>query len=98
MASKFESAFAAARKAGKKTFTFGGKSYNTKLKSTSKSAPVPRPRSERKTTPAGAKGRTSAPSRASKGGFRGSGYAKVPGIGFAQYRSTAGKRKMGGSF
>ena len=28
----FEKAFAAARKAGKKTFTFNGKSYNTKLK------------------------------------------------------------------
>ncbi len=31
MASKFDSAFAAARKAGKKNFSFGGKSYNTKL-------------------------------------------------------------------
>jgi hypothetical protein len=33
MASAFETAFAAARKAGKSNFSFGGKSYNTKLKS-----------------------------------------------------------------
>lgn len=33
MASAFETAFASARKAGKSTFSFGGKSYNTKLKS-----------------------------------------------------------------
>lgn len=31
-ASSFDRAFAAARKAGKKTFTWNGKSYNTKLK------------------------------------------------------------------
>lgn len=44
MASKFESAFASARKAGKKTFSFNGKSYNTKVASPSsapKSAPTP---------------------------------------------------------
>lgn len=47
--SKFETAFAAARKAGKKTFSFGGKSYNTKVKDgpSGKKAPTPRPRSER---------------------------------------------------
>ena len=32
IAQSFDRAFAAARKAGKKTFTFRGKSYNTKLK------------------------------------------------------------------
>jgi hypothetical protein len=46
--SAFEKAFASARKGGKKEFSFGGKSYNTKLKSeaakpkaTPKNAPVP---------------------------------------------------------
>lgn len=34
MASEFEKAFAAARKSGKKEFTFKGKSYNTELKET----------------------------------------------------------------
>ncbi|MGD9682595.1 MAG: hypothetical protein AB7L70_19145 [Pyrinomonadaceae bacterium] len=38
----FKSAFAAARKAGKKTFTYNGKSYNTKLASdTPSKAPTP---------------------------------------------------------
>lgn len=32
MATKFEAAFASARKGGKKEFSFGGKKYNTKLK------------------------------------------------------------------
>ena len=32
MASNFEKAFAAARRAGKSTFDFGGKSYTTKMK------------------------------------------------------------------
>lgn len=43
----FGKAFASARKAGKKNFTFGGKSYNTKVKeeSSSKEAPVPVKRS-----------------------------------------------------
>jgi hypothetical protein len=53
MMSKFEKAFAAARKSGKKEFSFGGKSYNTKLKAdaptatksqTSKNIPVPKDR------------------------------------------------------
>lgn len=47
MASKFEKAFAAARKAGRKTFPFGGKIYNTKLRATPKTAPKPTPRSKR---------------------------------------------------
>jgi hypothetical protein len=34
MASAFKTAFAQARKAGKKEFTFEGKSYNTELKET----------------------------------------------------------------
>ena len=32
IAESFDRAFAAARKAGKKTFTFRGKKYNTKMK------------------------------------------------------------------
>lgn len=43
----FNSAFASARKAGKKTFSWNGKSYNTKLATgngTPSKAPVPTPR------------------------------------------------------
>lgn len=36
MASAFKTAFAAARKAGKKEFTFEGKNYNTELKETAR--------------------------------------------------------------
>lgn len=46
--SKFGEAFKAARKAGKKNFSFGGKSYNTKTKDEgggSKKAPKPVKRS-----------------------------------------------------
>lgn len=43
--SAFGKAFNAARKAGKSTFSFGGKKYNTKLAATTpKKAPVPTPR------------------------------------------------------
>lgn len=52
----FNSAFAAARKAGKKTFVWNGKHYNTKLashKPTPKKAPAPTPR-PRDETPASA--------------------------------------------
>jgi hypothetical protein len=43
--SKFGAAFKAARKAGKKEFSFGGKSYNTKVKGEDDSSPkkVPTP-------------------------------------------------------
>lgn len=41
--SPFETAFASARKAGKKEFTFKGKRYNTKLKEEAKVAPRARP-------------------------------------------------------
>lgn len=47
MMTSFNSAFAAARKAGKKTFTWSGKSYNTKLakdNGTPTKAPVPKSR------------------------------------------------------
>lgn len=47
MASNFEKAFASARKAGKKTFSFGGKSYNTKLRSGPGKAPTPTARNKR---------------------------------------------------
>lgn len=41
--SKFGKAFAAARKAGKKEFSFGGKSYNTKLRDSKTPTPSKRP-------------------------------------------------------
>lgn len=41
--SKFGKAFAAARKSGKKEFSFGGKKYNTKLKGEGGSNKVPTP-------------------------------------------------------
>lgn len=46
----FEKAFAAARKAGKKEFTWNGKRYHTRLKSETKkkSPPTPSPRPDRK--------------------------------------------------
>lgn len=40
----FEKAFAAARKAGKANFTFGGKSYNTKLKADAPKSMAPKAR------------------------------------------------------
>lgn len=51
--SSFSKAFAAARKAGKKEFTWNGKRYNTKLKSETnrKSPPTPTPRPKPKKTP-----------------------------------------------
>lgn len=54
---KFDAAFAAARKAGKKTFKWNGKLYNTKLKSETKTAkaPTPTPRPDRETTTASTK-------------------------------------------
>lgn len=53
--SKFEKAFASARKSGKKEFSFGGKSYNTKLKDDGpKNVPTPKAR------PVGAKASASA--------------------------------------
>lgn len=45
--SSFGKAFAAARKAGKKNFTFGGKSYHTKTKE-EMAPPIPKDRPERK--------------------------------------------------
>ena len=43
--SKFGAAFAAARKAGKATFTFGGKAYTTKLREeVNSSTPTPPPK------------------------------------------------------
>ncbi len=49
----FSKAFAAARKAGKKEFTWNGKRYNTKLKSETKkkSPPTPTPRPKPTKTP-----------------------------------------------
>ena len=41
--SNFKSAFASARKAGKKTFTWNGKSYTTDLRSDQAPAKSPRP-------------------------------------------------------
>jgi hypothetical protein len=56
--SSFGNAFSAARKAGKKTFSWNGKSYTTKLASSSKapkSVPTPTPRPGTKAAPAKAK-------------------------------------------
>ncbi|MER8640996.1 hypothetical protein [Mesorhizobium sp. M1252] len=48
--STFGKAFSAARKAGKSTFKFGGKSYTTKMAAaTPKKGPVPGPRPDTKT-------------------------------------------------
>lgn len=54
MATKFSEAFASARKAGKKEFTWNGKNYNTELKDTVRprarktadksTGPMPRPK------------------------------------------------------
>lgn len=56
--SKFGAAFKAARKAGKKEFSFGGKSYNTKLKGegASKKVPTPSKRPDREGERAKARG------------------------------------------
>lgn len=53
--SKFGSAFASARKSGKKTFEYGGKSYTTETKN-EKKAGVPRPRKDRPSGKAPVKG------------------------------------------
>lgn len=71
MASKFDSAFAAARKAGKKAFDYNGKSYNTKLAKTPdtpKKGPVPasRPKSAESGASRSTSGKTSATSGASR--------------------------------
>lgn len=47
--SEFGNAFASARKAGKKTFKFNGKSYTTKTKE--ETAPTPRSRPAKKSAP-----------------------------------------------
>jgi hypothetical protein len=63
--SAFETAFAAARKAGKKEFKYNGKSYNTKLKSegksfakTPKKGPIPESRTGLKAVPSKIPGRS----------------------------------------
>lgn len=51
MATDFKSAFRAARNAGKKAFTWNGKSYNTKLADNSKASATP-PKARAKKVPA----------------------------------------------
>jgi hypothetical protein len=74
--SKFGRAFAEARKAGKKVFSFNGKSYNTKLKEDSGTpTPTPRPARAADTAKSGAsqsvsgkaKGAQSGASRSTEG-------------------------------
>ena len=67
--SKFGDAFAAARKAGKKTFTFQGKSYNTKTKEEAGSA---RPKAKPKASS------TRPPRNASKDAMRGDAQRNKP--------------------
>lgn len=62
--SKFGKAFAAARKAGKKEFSFGGKSYNTKLRGEGKT-PTPTPKPARAQGKASAGGSTGGSAKAS---------------------------------
>ena len=73
----FSKAFSAARKAGKKVFTYNGKSYNTKLAAdTPKKGPIPSaaPREAKKATPKKAgigpsKNTTSPRSKSQREGF-----------------------------
>lgn len=68
--SKFGAAFAAARKSGKKEFSFGGKKYNTKVKGEGESAKkVPTPSSAPRATSGASRsteGKVSAKSGASR--------------------------------
>lgn len=71
--SKFGKAFAAARKSGKKEFSFGGKSYNTKVKEdgpanvpTPKARPVGAKASASASKPTEAKASTSAEAKSKK--------------------------------
>lgn len=92
--SKFGKAFAAARKAGKKEFSFGGKSYNTKLRGEGKT-PTPSKRPDREGERAKARGQqgpgmkeasaqrakdAAMASRASKRGQSGPSAAKAVGV------------------
>ncbi len=74
--SKFGAAFKAAKKAGKKVFSFGGKSYNTKEEKTVK-------------TPSSAPTPTSRPSKAAKTGTKRGRSGKGGGI--ATTSDVAGK-------
>lgn len=74
--SNFDSAFSAARKAGKKEFSFGGKKFNTKLREDAKPAkvklpsrgPIPPSRPEATKAPAAAKAPAKSESIAPFGG------------------------------
>jgi hypothetical protein len=67
----FKDSFAAARKAGKKTFSFEGKSYNTKLApSTPKKGPVPATKPSQESPKSGASRSTSGKASATSGASR----------------------------
>ncbi|ESZ33856.1 hypothetical protein [Mesorhizobium sp. L2C067A000] len=90
--STFGKAFSAARKAGKSTFKFGGKSYTTKMAAaTPKKGPVPGPRPDIKTKTA------SVDSRAAKAGktvgalVKPKAAAKTPSV--KDYPANASSRK-----
>jgi len=88
----FKDSFAAARKAGKKTFSFEGKSYNTKLASTPatpKKGPVPATRPAAASSTSGASRSTSGKTSATSGASRStSGKASTTS---GASRSTSGK-------
>lgn len=67
--SAFGKAFASARKAGKKTFNFGGKSYTTKTKEEGSKPPVPVKRSvkDKVTLPSNERAKASVASNKLKG-------------------------------
>ncbi len=97
----FKEAFAAARKSGKKEFTWNGKRYNTKVKGEGSSASSPRPKArpgssaKPKTSSATTKNRGSysrggASTKKSKGPSRG-----LPGLRRAVKRVVGGGKTSG---
>ncbi len=86
----FGKAFASARKAGKKEFTFGGKSYNTKVKeeSGSKKPPVPVKRSMKSKVqlPSNERAKASVASNKLKGSVPKKKEKKGHGIAMGKYR------------
>ena len=74
----FKAAFAAARKAGKKTFSWNGKPYTTKLASESKSKAAPTKSAKPKARPAAAKPKSTGKAGSSSGRKAARGTAKKP--------------------
>lgn len=100
----FKAAFAAARKAGKKTFTWNGKPYTTKLASDSKSSgatktsarPKARPKATAKTSkPTGAAGRAAARKKSSTN--KGASYPRKGKMGLVNKMTNKAKKTSSGS-